>query len=504
MHASVPMRFGAGRLEMGNKKMGNKNHSRLVLQRVGRLFATLAVVTAVGCSSDDSGVTSESSTSDTTTDSTSNTDTSTTSETTTETSTTGTTSVGSDSNSTTGTDSDTSTTTTTTTTGTTGSSCGDGVVDDGEICDDGVNDGAYDGCASDCTAYGPSCGDGEVNGSEGCDDGNDIDDDECSNSCTAPGCGDGVVNGEEICDDANDDNADGCLNTCVAASCGDGFVWDGMEACDDANDDNTDGCLDTCEMASCGDSYIYEGVELCDDGINDGSYDGCGVDCAELGPSCGDGIVNGEEACDDNNENITDGCLGDCSAAATCLVIKNYDDAAEDGMYTVAPEGVEPFDVYCDMTTDGGGYTFLKIDPKGNYFAKDAELECDKYGMDLFIPRTKEHKTRAWAISNDANIGPDASANYLRILGIYPKQNGAKCTKMPMNFGNKSCGWKASDDGPWYVHEVTNISEPNGDNNVIGSMYYGWKQNGDISWHNDISGNGYSSNRFMCDFGDKQ
>ncbi len=485
---------------MDSNNMGNRNHNNTVLQGAGRLFVTFALVTAVGCSSDDSGVTSESSTSGTM-GSTSETGSTTVAETTTETSTTGSTSSGSDSDSTTATDSNTSTSTTGITTG---SVCGDGIVDEGEICDDGINDGAYDGCAVDCNAYGPTCGDGEVNGSEGCDDGNDIDDDECSNSCTAPGCGDGIVNGDEACDDANDDDADGCLSTCVAASCGDGYVWEGMEACDDANDVNTDGCLDTCEMASCGDSYIYEGVEICDDGVNDGAYGGCGVDCTELGPSCGDGVVNGEETCDDNNEDITDGCLGDCSAAATCLVIKNYDDSATDGVYTVAPDGIEPFEVYCDMTTDGGGYTFLKVDPKGQYFAKDAEVECDKYGMNLFIPRTEAHKTRAWEISNDANIGPDASSNYLRILGVYPKMQGSTCLNQGMNFANKSCGWKASDDGPWFVHNVNNISEPNGDNSVTGSMYYDWKPNGDIQWHNDISGNGYSSPRFMCDFGDKQ
>jgi len=40
--------------------------------------------------------------------------------------------------------------------------CGDGDVDAGEACDDGVNDGGYGGCAADCGSLGPSCGDGVV------------------------------------------------------------------------------------------------------------------------------------------------------------------------------------------------------------------------------------------------------------------------------------------------------------------------------------------------------
>jgi len=31
-----------------------------------------------------------------------------------------------------------------------------------------------------------------------------------------------------------------------------------------------------------------------------------------------------------------------------------------------------------------------------------------------------------------------------------------------------------------------------------------WLVDGNIQHHNDIAGNGYSSPRFMCDFGDKQ
>ena len=60
-----------------------------------------------------------------------------------------------------------------------------------------------------------------------------------------------------------------------------------------------------CELAYCGDGLIT-GNEKCDDG-NAISADGCRGDClkAEI---CHDGIVDANETCDDNNFNAVDGC----------------------------------------------------------------------------------------------------------------------------------------------------------------------------------------------------
>ena len=203
-------------------------------------------------------------------------------------------------------------TTATTTTGEPATPCGDGVVDEGEFCDDGDdNDG--DECPASCEhAF---CGDGYVwTGMEDCDDGNKINDDACTNACTMAVCGDGVTHVDvEDCDDGNDIDTDFCTNACATARCGDEIVLQGVEACDDGNQDDGDGCTSLCKAAACGDGLLQIGTEACDDGNQDDG-DGCTSLCEPA--ICGDGVLHvGVEDCDDGNSKNIDGCLNDCTTA---------------------------------------------------------------------------------------------------------------------------------------------------------------------------------------------
>ena len=183
---------------------------------------------------------------------------------------------------------------------------GPGTTEDTEDTEDTIDPSAA------TTGTPAKCGDGMVADGEACDDGNADNTDDCLDTCVAAACGDGFVQmGVEACDDMNADNTDDCLDTCVAAACGDGFVQTDVEACDDANAVETDGCLATCVEASCGDGVTWEGVEACDD-ANDIDDDACSNACASA--SCGDGVVQmglGEE-CDDKNDVDTDGCVNTC------------------------------------------------------------------------------------------------------------------------------------------------------------------------------------------------
>lgn len=101
--------------------------------------------------------------------------------------------------------------------------CGDGIVQGwlGEVCDDGVNDGAYGGCGLGCSYFVPRCGDAVVDAMNGetCDDGiNSGAYGTCTSDCQkAPHCGDGILQPEyEQCDDGELNGTEGtmCSNYC--------------------------------------------------------------------------------------------------------------------------------------------------------------------------------------------------------------------------------------------------------------------------------------------------
>jgi cysteine-rich repeat protein len=199
--------------------------------------------------------------------------------------------------------------------------CGDGVQDPGEACDDGDDDNT-DTCLDSCELA--SCGDGYVGPGEGCDDGNDVDDDACSNNCALAGCGDGNVQGGEECDDGNADDTDACLSTCVDASCGDGFLQQGIEECDDGNVSDNDACLNSCDASSCGDEYVQQGVEDCDNGVDNANDAACTEACQDN--VCGDDFWwVGMEECDDGNLNSNDGCDATCHGEAPLTITRGED-----------------------------------------------------------------------------------------------------------------------------------------------------------------------------------
>jgi len=94
--------------------------------------------------------------------------------------------------------------------------------------------------------------------------------------------------------------------------------------------------------AKCGDG-IVNGDEICDDGVNDGRYGGCLPGCHGLGPYCGDGKVeSGVEQCDDGHNLSTygaDGCAPGCRTVSRCgdgHVDSAWNEQCDDGNQTDA------------------------------------------------------------------------------------------------------------------------------------------------------------------------
>lgn len=235
-------------------------------------------------------------------------------------------------------------------------SCGDGITNSarGEQCDTA---GESPICNSNCTVA--SCGDGLTNSKAGeqCD--SIVASAQCNANCRTSRCGDGFVNAaaNEDCDTVVQTAS--CDLSCVAGVCaaqsctlricGDGYInLLAGETCDASGE--TIGCDGDCTAVACGDGYTNRAAgESCDLGgvsLSDSCDDeGAAPTCQVLG--CGNGVQSVDEACDDNNSNVTDACPS--GPNGTCQLA-----FCGDGFLRVGSEDCDDFDsVSGDGCTDG-------------------------------------------------------------------------------------------------------------------------------------------------------
>ena len=195
--------------------------------------------------------------------------------------------------------------------------------------------------------------------SNGTLDTNDCDDSDGSIYPSAPELCDGQVNtcGGSLPSDEVDDDGDGYVECVVDGNGWDGSSINGGEDCDDTNGSTFPGAFETI-----GDEVDSDcdGGEICIlDADDDGHGNENGLTQISSDSDCSDPnevLASNTDDCDDLNAlyNPTLGCYG-----ADCADILSSGWSTGDGVYSIDPDGSggsAPYDVYCDMTTDGGGW----------------------------------------------------------------------------------------------------------------------------------------------------
>jgi len=166
----------------------------------------------------------------------------------------------------------------------------------------------------------------------------------------------------EVCDEADND-CDGDTDD-EDTDVTDPSTWYTDADVDGYGDSATEACV-----APSGTSDLSGDCDDSDPAFNPAAAEGCdGLDY-----NCDGAIDNdldedgyadaacGGTDCDDSDASIVPEAGGGCALGADCRDILDSGSSTGDGTYTIDPDGwgtgLDPFDVTCDMTTDGGGWT---------------------------------------------------------------------------------------------------------------------------------------------------
>jgi cysteine-rich repeat protein len=370
--------------------------------------------------------------------------------------------------------------------------CGDGVIDSDEGCDDGNMD-QTDGCLNNCVVA--ACGDGirrtdlieNEAGYEACDDGNQLDTDACLNNCALARCGDGIVRTDQspntvvreltitftdkplettimtLVDGAGvsktfemDNENDGVSGSNIALNgirvAGGGRTGTAADLVAKINAQS--GFAITAANPSVGVVRVTAnnpgGVGTGTIAINH-NMDSCTV--FEVGEEAG-----GFEGCDDGNRIDDDECTNDCrnavlgvspdNAARSCKTLLARRPGIPSAMYWIDANGGEPSRTWCEMATDGGGWTRCQLISTNQDVPQNYLMTCRGFGA----------VEAMFKIYNSAEGRSGVQPFPLHILRISGNIDEA------FNITDRGYSWRIADSDAWNLTKLggtSNDTKPN-------------------------------------------
>ncbi len=195
--------------------------------------------------------------------------------------------------------------------------------------------------------------------------------------------------------DADGDGYGDASSTDSACSLPQGMADNG-EDCDDTTETVYPGAEETCNGVddNC-DGEIDEGLlvlyhaDADGDGYADPDITTYACDApagfilvsGDMAFDCDDGAAGVNPGAEEAPNGVDDNCDGAVDEGVyfpNCKALLEASPGAPSGVYTLDPDGpggVDPFDAYCDMTSDGGGWTLvLKVDGTSSVFAYDQTI----------------------------------------------------------------------------------------------------------------------------------
>ena len=145
----------------------------------------------------------------------------------------------------------------------------------------------------------------------------------------------------------------------------------------------------------------------------------------------------------------------------SCLDILNAGNSTGDGIYSIDPDGNGAFDVYCDMTTDGGGWTLIlnkRAEFQQTGWNRVSSTNNSAHLTDYSMPLTDNF---------DILVGIDGDSIYVKKQGPLGHQKAWKAASLGFDwtdfytnyFGVNGSMCASTVSGAWQVLYSTNRVE---------------------------------------------